>query len=165
MYDALSEEEKLFFHPPMFERSSLRWVLEQGMLALSCYESIRGLLLSIFPKAVVIPVVANNDRGEILAFTYVKVLSKLSNSGYSALDGIVVIEGYRDMGLGYKMMLLRNRIVRMYRIGWIWTWIVASNVRMLSLARKLGYKFVGETRIGYKGLQYEAYEAVLKLQR
>jgi len=149
----------------MFERSSLRWVLEQVMLALSRYESIRGLLLSIFPKAVVIPVVATNDRREIVALTYVKVLSKLSNSGYSALEGIVVIERYRDMGLGYEMMLLRNRIVRRYQIGLIWTWIVASNVGMLSLAKKLGYKFVGKTGISYKGLQYEAYEAILKLRR
>jgi GNAT superfamily N-acetyltransferase len=109
-------------------------------------------LLRIFPKVVVIPVVALNDRREIVAFTYVKLLSKLSNSGYSALGGIVVIEGYRGMGLGYKVMLLRNRIVGRYRIDWIWTWILASNVGMLSLANKLGYKVVGKTRVSYKGL-------------
>jgi len=122
------------------------------MLALSCIESIRGLLLSIFPKAVVIPVVALNDRGEIVAFTYVKLLGKLSNSGYSALDGIVVIEEYQGMGLGYEMMLHRNRIATRYRIDWIWTMIVTSNVGMLSLANKLGYKLVGKTRVGYRDL-------------
>jgi hypothetical protein len=42
MYNALSEEAKLFFHPSMLERSSPKWFLEQIMLALSCIESLRG---------------------------------------------------------------------------------------------------------------------------
>lgn len=161
-YDMLSEEARLYFHPPMFERDSFRWVPEQLMLLLSCFDSVKRLLLLFFPKAVVISIVATNQKKEIVAFTYMKVLKKLSNSTYCALDGIVVTERYQGKGLGYKILSIRDKIARTYKITMIWTYILSSNAKMLSLANKLGYKIIGKMKHVYKGVPYEAYSLILE---
>lgn len=150
MYDSLSEQTKFFFHPPLFEGKDLHRLIEKVKLVLSCSLTARKILLKIFPRAVIIPIVAVNKKGKVVGLTYIKIVNWLPRLTYSAVDGTVVTEKYQGKGLGYQMLLVRNKIARAYNIVEIWTYILTLNTKMLHLVNKLGYKVVAKTKHKHK---------------
>ena len=142
MYDSLSKQAIFFSILHCLREKNLHWLIEQVKLVLSCSLMARKILLKIFPRAVIIPIVAVNKKGEIAGLSYLKIVNWLPRLTYSAMGGTVVTEKYQGKRLGYQMLLVRNKVAHAYNIVEIWAYILASNTRSLRLVNKLGHKII-----------------------
>ena len=139
MYALLSEQTKFFFHPTYFKGNLFSRIIEKFKFTLFCFPIFRRLLLKIFPRAIVIPIVAVNKTGEIISLSYFKILNWLPRSRYFAIHSLVVTDKYQNKGLGSQMIALSNSVARSHNIAEIYAHVLATNKRVLHLSSKLGY--------------------------
>lgn len=165
MYNSLSKESKLLFHPPMFQKNfGLPKISQQLMLIFSCFPLARRIFLKVFPRAVIIALVVIDKKQDILGFTYLQITGKLPRYGYAARAGTAVRDDYQGKGLGYRILLKRKQIAVLYGVQKISVGVLAQNTRMIHLARKIGYKIVGKKREIFGKKSYNVLEAVLNLK-
>jgi len=101
MYASLLEQTRLLFHPPIFRGNLFVRLIEKFKFIMSCSLTLRKVLLKIFPRAVVIPIVAVNKNSQIIALSYIKILNWLPHSTYFGVGSSVVTDKYQNRSLGY----------------------------------------------------------------
>jgi L-amino acid N-acyltransferase YncA len=147
----------------LFEGQKLHRLIEKIKLVLSCSLTARKVLLKIFPRAVIIPIVAINKNGEVVGLTYIKILNWLTRKAYSGVLGIVVKEKYQGRRVGYQMLLIEIKVARAYNIAEIWAYILPSNTTMLRLINKIRFKMVARVKHKQKGMWLDAYQFVFRV--
>jgi RimJ/RimL family protein N-acetyltransferase len=147
MYASLSEQTRLLFSPPLLGGNLFVRLIEKFKFIMSCFLTLRKVLLKIFPRAVVIPIVAVNKNGQIIGLSYIKILNWCPRSTYIGVSSSVVTDKYQNKGLGYQMIMLQNNAARFYNISKIYGHILATNKCSLHVMLKLGYTVVCRYRV------------------
>jgi ribosomal protein S18 acetylase RimI-like enzyme len=157
MYDSLSEDSKLFFHPGFlgYENISFHWFLSQIALFLSSVKFLRKMLLHLFPYSVFLPLVVS-DQNNIVGFAFLKIKKRLSNGHFSAELGIVVDEAHRGKGLGSKLMENLLKLAQQENVSEVFLTVLFDNMKAIQLYEKYGFKKVGETVDRWKGRTFQS---------
>ena len=166
MYLSLSEGSKLFFHPYIFQpKLGWLWLRDETILILSCIPLVRKIFVKIFPKAVVLPLVALNSKQEIVAFSFLRMRKRLFGRKYSAELGIVVRDDYQNKRLGTKLMTYLIDLARLEKVQEINLLVYTQNVKAIQLYRKFGFiiaNTIEKTEI-WNGNFCTFHEMILKL--
>jgi len=167
MYDSLSEESKLFFHPGFlgFRYISFGWFIGQIELFFSTTNPIRKVLLSIMPFLCFLPLVTINQKGEIIGFAYLKIRKGLSSKKFQAELGIGIKDEYQGLGLGSKLMEELITFGLEENVKKIRLTVLAHNERGIRLYEKYGFKRKRLIKNGEKwnGKAYDQIEMELSL--
>jgi GNAT superfamily N-acetyltransferase len=142
MYRSLSEESRNFFRPIFFEKKSVRWLVANIALIFSTFTSLKILLKRLFPRAIVIPLIATNDRNDIVAFAYLNIEKRLAKEKYLAGFATCVIDDYQGRGLGRKLMGVAIEMAQREKIVELSLWVVAENRRAIMLYEKAGFRVI-----------------------
>lgn len=165
MFSILSDQSKQFFHPHFVQPNlGPLWIRDEILLVLSCFFSIRKLLLRIFPNAVYLSLIGLNSRNEIIAFACLRITERLPRGEYVASNGIIVRDDYQGRGLGSQLADCRIEFARIHKVEKIFLQVHAHNVRHISMLRKHGFRLIKTGRKDlWKGKSYPACKMVLDL--
>ena len=140
MYRSLSEESKKFFRPTFFRRKSLRWLLANFALLISTIIPLKTLLVRLFPRIIIVAVIALNDKNEIVAFAYLNIKQRSADGKYSAGFATCVTDDYQSRGLGSKLTKFVIGLARREKVGEIFLWVSSKNVKAIGLYKKHGFE-------------------------
>jgi len=167
MYDSLSEESKLFFHPGFLGLNyiSLGWLVAQPKLFLSAIKPSRRLLLKVFHRFIFLLLVAVNEKEEVLGFAYLDIRRQLHDGRFLAVLGTGIEDSYQGMGLGSGLMEELIKLGREENVGEITLTVLSCNIRAINMYMKYGFKQLGTVKDGdfWMGNKYDYIEMELYL--
>lgn len=169
LYKNLPEEDKIFFHPYLFQNKILDFssYLEKIFLCLSSFYHIRHLLLRFYPTCVYLVMVILDKNSRVIGFSYLKIGAKISRDYLIANLGIVVHSSYRTYGLGKKLLRELIEYSKKYitSLKEIRLSVHKENRRAINLYRSLGFSVL-EARRGrekWRNKMYDLIEMSLRL--
>lgn len=141
MYDSLSYRTKRFFHPGFlgFEKLSPIWFILQLALILSTKSICKKAMIHIFPRIVLISIVATNTKNEVVGFAFIEVKERLRNGGFLGELGIVLRDSYQGRGIGEKLMNQLIAHAKRENVKRIDLTVSTDNVRAIKLYKKFGF--------------------------
>jgi len=166
MYDLVSEDSKLKFHPGFlgFKSISFKKFLTQIILLISCIKVLNNLLISLFPRAVFFSIVALNQR-EVIGYAFLKLRNRTQNKYFVADLGIVVMDDYQGKGLGSKLLESLINMAKDKHINAIYLTVLKSNSNAVKIYQKYGFKRKKYIKNGdcWLGIKYDSIEMYLHL--
>jgi ribosomal protein S18 acetylase RimI-like enzyme len=167
MYDSLSEETKLFFHPGFlgFKYINVVWMKCQFRLVVSSIGLLRDGLFKKRPHFLMLPLVAMKGRNEIIGFAYLSLKQKLADNKFSAELGIGIKDSYQGMKLGSRLIDELLKLGRNERISKVTLTVMATNVKAINLYKKHGFRQIRVVQNGeiWRGKRYDYLEMELEL--
>ena len=160
MYNALSKSSKRNFQPGFLGKpTGLKWLLGQLAILASCAGVLRKLLICLYPHAAFFPIVALNNKGEIIGFAFLKL--KGNTRGRSSADlGVAVADNYCDIGIGSDLVNRLIEIAKEQKITTVSPLFLSDNLKAIRLYHKYRFEF---TRKIIKVGEYEYLEMNLTL--
>jgi ribosomal protein S18 acetylase RimI-like enzyme len=168
MYDSLSMESKLFFHPGFlgFKNITSVWLKCQLRLLPSSIKSIRKCLRKTLPHFPLLALVAVNEKNEVIGFAYLTISKQHSTANrLSAELGIGLKDDYQGMRLGSRLMDELIKSGKNEGIVRINLTVMTSNLRAINMYTNHGFKqgrLVQDGEI-WKGNRYDYLEMEIDL--
>lgn len=161
MYMSFSEKDREFFHPFPYKM----WKLILILLYLAISNKITKRFRRLFPKLAFLSLVTVNAQKQITGFAYLRFLSNLPNNSYTARLGIIIHEGYRNLGIGSKLMDELIGIAKNNNIRKIILAVIVENEYAIHLYQKYGFeiKNVAKNRDFWNGKIYSDCDMELTL--
>jgi L-amino acid N-acyltransferase YncA len=167
MYDSLSYNTKLLFHPGFlgFEEIRPSWFLFQLGLILSTFVECKNVLKRVCPQLVFVSILATDLRNQIVGFAFIKLEKRLPNGRFLGELGIAVTDEHQGKGVGKKLMsrLISHAVKE--NVEEINLLTPSFNFKAIGLYKKYGFVECGvaKNRDCWRGLVFECITMSLHL--
>ncbi len=167
MYDSSPEVDKYFFHPIFLGKRnllSIKGLIIQFAILTSTCSLGRRLLTHIMPASIFLLKIAENESGELMGFSFIKVMkfSKTTRTFDGEL-GIFVRNEYQRKHVGFELMNNLLDTAKHFSFREIFLTVVSSNFRAINLYKKFGFKVTRIMPYGdsWRGKKFDCVEMVL----
>jgi ribosomal protein S18 acetylase RimI-like enzyme len=129
------------FPMPFFRRPrpfDIRWLVTNLALLMSICNTLRRLMLLVFPRQAFLPIVAVSNEGQILGFAFLLIKRTSRRGGFIAR----LVVGTKVQGQGIGDQLLRALIAQAQQEGVcsITLSVSPNNTKAISLYKKYGFE-------------------------
>ena len=141
--NSLSKENKRFYHPWMFNLNpSLKIRLGQIVCRFSLVPCIGSLIKKLFPYGFVVILKCLSKNGDIVGIISIYNFKRLENEKYLARQADMIMEEFRDIGLGKFQRAKMKEIAKHHDVYTISAGIHADNEKGLAWISKKGWRIV-----------------------